>query len=89
MSDQEREKTAQQLMQQPDPDAKPDMAKDWSTDYFPTSAKPVFIGWTIMVLGVLGLCIAVYLLSEHPEDPEKMLKKKQIENNLRPPDDEE
>ena len=65
------------------------MTKDWSIDYFPTSARPVFIGWGIVVLGVAGLCLAVYLLSEHPEDPEKLKKKRAIEQNLKAEDDEE
>lgn len=52
---------------------KPDvnLQKDWSPDYFPTSARKVFIGWGVMIGGIVILCTAVYFSSEHPADTVK------------------
>ena len=50
------------------------LPKDWSPDYFPTSARKVFIGWGVMVGGIVILCTAVYFSSEHPTDPVKDTK---------------
>ena len=44
------------------------LPKDWSSDYFPTSARKVFLGWGMMVGGIVLLCFIVYATSEHPED---------------------
>lgn len=65
-----------------------DMVKDWSEDYFPTSARPIFISVGIMVLGIVGLCVAVYLLSEHPSDPEKLKRQEAIKERMKIDEDE-
>ena len=65
------------------------MVKDWSTDYFPTSAKPIFIGWTIVVLGVAALCASVYFLSEHPKDPAKVKKQEAIKERMNVEEDDD
>ena len=67
----------------------PEMVKDWSSDYFPTSARPIFIGWTIVVLGVAALCASVYFLSDHPTDPVKAKKQEAIKERLNIDDDED
>lgn len=51
-------------------------AVDWSPDYFPTSARHVFLGWGAMVLGIIVLCCVAYSTSEHPTD-EKAIKKQE------------
>lgn len=51
------------------PDVK--LAQDWHPDHFPTSAKKVFIGWGVMLGGILLLCLSVYLSSEHPTSEAK------------------
>ena len=66
-----------------------DMIKDWSTDYFPTSARPIFIGWAIVAIGVVSLCAAVYFLSEHPKDPEKVKKQEAIKERMKVEDEDE
>ena len=58
------------------PATEPKLATDWSPDYFPTSAKHVFLGWGAMVLGIVVLCCVAYMTSEHPTD-EKALKKQE------------
>ncbi|MFN8389841.1 MAG: hypothetical protein U0136_06095 [Bdellovibrionota bacterium] len=42
-------------------------SQDWDTDKFPTSARPVFVGWGIMVGGIILLCTVVYCISDHPK----------------------
>ena len=51
--------------------------KDWSTDYFPTSAKKVFITWGFMIGGIITLILIVYYSSEHPSGDPKTDSKKQ------------
>ncbi len=41
--------------------------QDWSCDNFPTSARKVFIGWGLMVLGIITLCTIVYMSSDHSQ----------------------
>jgi len=49
---------------------------DWSSDYFPTSARHVFLGWGAMLVGIIILCFIVYSTSEHSVD-EKLIKKQE------------
>lgn len=62
--------------------AQPNIPVDWSSDYFPTSARPVFVRVGLLATIIIFICIAVYLTSEHPEDPEKILKRKKAEATL-------
>ncbi len=48
---------------------------DWSSDYFPTSAKKVWLGWGMMLAGIMLLCFISYVTSEHPSDGEQVVKK--------------
>lgn len=63
------------------------MREDWSPDYFPTSARPVFLRVGLLATVILAICLAVYLTSEHPEDPGKVAKRKEMQGILI--DDEE
>lgn len=58
------------------------MPTDWSSDYFPTSAKPVFVRVGLLATVIIFICVAVYLTSEHPEDPTKIEKRKKAEATL-------
>ena len=40
---------------------------DWSPDYFPVSAKPIFRRSLLLLLGVGALCFSVAYCSEHEE----------------------
>jgi hypothetical protein len=48
-------------------DPKTQAPKDWSPDYFPTSARKIFMGWGLMLAGIVVLCTIVYLSSSHPQ----------------------
>lgn len=63
------------------------MREDWSPDYFPTSARPVFLRVGLLSAVIIAICVAVYLSSEHPEDPNRAAKRKEIQGTLI--DDEE
>ena len=64
------------------------VSTDWSRDNFPTSAKKVFIGWGVMIGGVLVLCLLVYMSSEHPVDPKKAEKVSAAQSNLEAVDED-
>lgn len=63
--------------------------KDWSSDYFPTSAKPVFVRVGLLAAVLVAICAAVYLTSEHPPDPEMLEKRKKAEATLFDPPEED
>ena len=44
----------------------PDLG-DWSPDYFPVSAKPIFRRSLMLLCGVAILCLSVAYCSEHEE----------------------
>lgn len=67
----------------------PKMVKDWSEDFFPTSARPVFIGYGVIVVGIIVLCATVYFLSPEKENPEKIKKQKDIAERMNPNADED
>ena len=73
----------------PAPEAK--RTADWSSDYFPTSARHVFLGWGAMVAGIIVLCFVAYATSEHSTD-EKVIQKQETSrarlNELNVSDDE-
>ena len=48
--------------------------KDWSSDYFPTSARKVFLGWGVMIGGIVLLCFVAYATSEHSEETGQVVK---------------
>lgn len=56
---------------------------DWSKDYFPTSAKPVFRSMALLALIIVILCVMVYYLSEdRPEEQPAENKRKSIAESL-------
>ncbi len=63
------------------------MREDWSPDYFPTSARPVFVRVGLLAAVIISICVAVYFTSEHPEDPNRAAKRKEMQGTLI--DDEE
>lgn len=49
--------------------------QDWNEDNFPTSARKVFLGWGVMIGGIILLCFVAYVTSEHPVDAKAAAKK--------------
>ncbi|MBP9839287.1 MAG: hypothetical protein KBC84_11335 [Proteobacteria bacterium] len=87
MSD-EKEKDNNENVQQVKEAPKVDSA-DWSPDFFPTSAKKIFIKYGVMIVGIAALCAAVYFTSDHEEDPKKVEKKKEVKENVDSLDDDD
>lgn len=52
--------------------------KDFSSDYFPTSAKPVFLSMGFLILAITALCFVVWATSEHSEEPTTKVRGKQL-----------
>lgn len=56
--------------------AQDSMPKDWRPDYFPTSAKPVFLKVSSLFIGILILCLFLGYCSESENS-----RNKNIENS--------
>jgi len=61
---------------------------DWSPDYFPVSAKPIFRRSFLLLLGVAALCFSVAYCSEHEEvTPQPNSQNSSDPKNPQNPDD--
>ena len=74
MTEDEKDKTEEQVVPQP----KTENLADWSLDFFPTSAKKVYLNLGIMFFGiVLLILLSMYLSADEEtkkEDPPKKPK---------------
>lgn len=64
----------------------PKLKKDWSPDYFPTSAKPVFRSAVLLVLTIIGLCLLAAWCTQGDEVDtanEQVEKKEQLKEQLK------
>ena len=58
--------------------------QDWSPDYFPTSAKPIFKKLSILFVSVLTLCLFLGYCSQKANDPgEKTEDQKKVESETK------
>lgn len=76
MTEDEKDKAEEAVKEQP----KVENLADWSTDFFPTSAKRVYRILGAMFFGIVALIILSFYLSSDEETEKKDPPKKQTDN---------